>query len=123
MQAKLKLILPALLCLLLAACGAPADDSTSKLVAALDKHTALLKEGNFKVEDFEAETKPILDEMEKHRNPDSKRIEVTEPVQKEFQRATAAFVAATEEKSDIVAMLAWQKVQDKINGGAEPPKQ
>lgn len=123
MQAKLKLILPALLCLLLASCGAPADDSTTKLVAALDKHTALLKEGKFKVEDFDAETKPILDEMEKHRNPDSKRIEVTEPVQKEFQRATAAFVAATEEKGDIVAMLAWQKVQDKINGGAEPPKQ
>lgn len=123
MRSKLTLILPSLLCLLIAACGAPADESTTKLVAALDKHTALLKEDKFKVEDFDAETKPILDEMEKHRNPDSKRIEVTEPVQKEFQRATAAFVAATEEKGDIVAMLAWQKVQDKINGGAEAPKE
>lgn len=121
MTAKLKLMVPALLCLLLAACGAPADDSTSKLVAALDKHTALVKEGKFKAEDFDAETKPILDEMEKHRNPDSKRIEVTEPVQKEFQRATAAFEAATEEKGDIVAMLAWEKVRKAINGEAGAP--
>lgn len=88
-KARVPIIL--LLLLVVASCTPPADESTERWVAFLDRHRVLLEEGRFNEQDFRAEGDPILEQLVKLKNPTDDKLLLSADTLAEFNRAMQAF--------------------------------
>jgi hypothetical protein len=111
---------------LLLGCSSPADQPATNFVAFLDKHKAAINAGTFDAKAFEAEGKPLVDELAKHVDPKEKQILMTEKVLAEWNRATTEFETAADkmasDKGNPAAVVAYLSLISVLKPeGTTPP--
>jgi hypothetical protein len=110
---------------MLVGCSSPADEPATKFVTFLDKHKAAISAGTFDAKAFEAEGKPLVDELNKHVDAKEKKILMTEKVLAEWNRATTEFETAADkmnkDKGDPTAVIAYLALISPLKGEETTP--
>jgi hypothetical protein len=104
-----------------------ADEPGKKWIALLDKHKALLKQGKFDAKAFQAEAKPIAEDLKKHRGSNPK-VYFSDKVLADFKRAMKEFEDLMKEKGTPEQQKAyldmrqiWDFEQPAANAPANAP--
>lgn len=125
MQKVAGLLTLVLLAFAFTACSIPADEPAKKWITFLDKHKALIGEGKFDAKAFDAEGKPLVEELKKHKDATDNKIPMSESVLKEWERANNEFGDAAEklskDKGDISAVLSYAALIMDLTGEGDKP--
>lgn len=98
-----------------AACSQPGDEPGTKLIAVIEKHGALVKEGKFNADDFKKETQPLVDALKPLKSSDGK-VPMSTSVKEKWDKAVKDFVDICKDKTNLEAMLAFAAMGEEIAG-------
>jgi hypothetical protein len=87
-----------------------ADESGKKWIALIEKHHKALQEGKFDAAAFKTEAKPIADELKSKRDPDQKKVLLSEQVLADFKRVSDDFEKLLGEKGTEEQQAAYSEM-------------
>ncbi|MEZ5991581.1 MAG: hypothetical protein R3E76_04440 [Planctomycetota bacterium] len=92
--------------------GTGANETGKKWIALIEKHKAALQEGKFDAAAFKTEATPIAEELKKKRDPDQKKVLMTEKVLEDFKRVSKEFETLLAQKGTPEQQQAYLDVLD-----------
>lgn len=84
-----------------------ADATGKKWIELIKKHHTALEEGKFDAEAFKKEARPIAEELKEKRDPDEKKVLLTDEVLAEFKKVSNEFETLLQEKGTLEQQVAY----------------
>jgi hypothetical protein len=113
MQKSTGLLAIAAIAVVIAGCSfsfGAADESGKKWIAMIEKHKKALAEDKFDAAAFKSDATPIANELKSKRDPDEKKVLLSEQVLADFKRVSEEYEKLLAEKGNIEAQAAYAEM-------------